>query len=62
MAFNHAIMELHTRVISYVFLLTDRYPTFEGNESVAIIFPDIEGGKKLSRGKPLVKWFLAIPL
>jgi len=55
-------MELHTRVISYVFLLTDRYPTFEGNESVAIIFPDIEGGKKLSRGKPLVKWFLAIPL
>jgi len=24
--------------------------------------PEIEGGKKLSRGLPLIKWFLAIPL
>ena len=27
-----------------------------------MIFPDIDGGKVLSRGMPLVKWFLAIPV
>jgi hypothetical protein len=29
---------------------------------VAVLFPDVEGGAKLNRGLPLVKWFLAIPL
>ena len=59
---NHALLELQTRIAAYVFLLTDRYPTIERNDSVAVIFPDVEGGKLLSRGMPLVKWFLAIPL
>ena len=27
-----------------------------------MLFPDVEGGKKLNRWLPLVKWFLAIPL
>ena len=27
-----------------------------------MIFPDIEGGKKLNRYLPIVKWILAIPL
>ncbi len=27
-----------------------------------MILPDVEGGKKLNRWLPLVKWFLAIPL
>ena len=62
LTFNHAILELNTRVSAYLFLLTDRYPSIERNESVSVIFPDIEGGKLLSRGMPLVKWFLAIPL
>lgn len=62
LSFNHAILEFSTRVGAYVLLLTDDYPTFERNPKVAVIFPDVEGGKKLNRWLPLVKWFLAIPL
>lgn len=62
LSFNHALMELNTRLSSYVLLLTDEYPSIERNPNVAILLPDTEGGKKLSRGLPLVKWFLAIPL
>lgn len=62
LSFNHAVMEFGTRVAAYVLLLTDEYPTFERNPKVAVIFPDVEGGKKLNRWLPLVKWFLAIPL
>ena len=62
LSFNHAILEFSTRVGAYVLLLTDDYPTFERNPKVAVIFPDVEGGKKLNRWLPLVKWALAIPL
>jgi hypothetical protein len=62
LSFNHAVVEFGTRVAAYVFLLTDEYPTFERNPKIAVIFPDVEGGKKLNRWMPLVKWFLAIPL
>ena len=62
LSFNHAVMEFSARVAAYVLLLTDEYPTFERNPKVAVIFPDVEGGKKLNRWLPLVKWFLAIPL
>ena len=62
LAFNHAILEFGTRAVAYALLLTDKYPTFESNPTVAIIFPDVEGGKKLNRWLPLVKWILAIPL
>ena len=55
-------MEFGTRVAAYVLLLTDEYPTFERNPKVAVLFPDVEGGKKLNRWLPLVKWILAIPL
>ena len=62
LSFNHAVMEFSARVAAYVLLLTDEYPTFERNPKVAVLFPDVEGGKKLNRWLPLVKWFLAIPL
>jgi hypothetical protein len=62
LTFNHAITELSTRVFSYLFLLNDEYPSIERNPNIAVTFPDIEGGAKLSRGLPIVKWFLAIPL
>lgn len=61
-AFNKALMGLNTRVSAYVFLLTDKYPTIEDNDSVKITFPEIEGGSKLNRYLPLVKWLLALPL
>ncbi|MEN9324661.1 MAG: hypothetical protein RL414_415 [Actinomycetota bacterium] len=62
LTYNHAITELLTRIGAYVFLLTDDYPSIERNPKVAVIFPDVEGGKKLSRVLPLVKWIFAIPL
>lgn len=61
LTFNHAVTELGTRLAAYLFLLNDEYPSIERNPNVAVIFPDIEGGAKLNRGLPLIKWFLAIP-
>ena len=62
LSFNPSLMELNARLSSYVLLLTDDYPSIERNPNVAVLLPDTEGGKKLNRGLPLIKWFLAIPL
>ena len=60
--FNHAMLELSTRITAYVLFLTDDYPSIERNENVAVLFPDVEGGKKLSRWQPIFKVIFAIPL
>ncbi|MFZ2228062.1 MAG: DUF4389 domain-containing protein [Candidatus Nanopelagicaceae bacterium] len=60
--FNKSILALGVRISSYLFLLTDEYPSIESNERFNVEFPEIDGGKSLSRGMPLVKWLLAIPL
>lgn len=60
--FNKAIVALSVRIAAYFLLLTDDYPSIEANEKVGVEFPEIQGGRTLSRGLPLVKWFLAIPL
>lgn len=62
LSFNHSILELQSRVIAYVLLLNDDYPSIERNPNVAVLLPDVDSGRKLNRGLPLVKWFLAIPL
>lgn len=62
LTFNHSLFELQTRIVAYALLLTDDYPSIERNPKIAILLPDIEGGKKLNRGLPLIKWLLAIPL
>jgi len=62
LTFNKAFLELSNRVTIYVLVLTDSYPSIESNEKVRLIYPEIDGGKKLSPWLPLVKWFLAIPL
>lgn len=58
---NLALTRFGLRVSSYVGLLTDVYPSTDEEQSVhvEIAYPDVE--KELSRGMPLVKWFLAIP-
>lgn len=50
-----------TRICSYLFLLTDRYPSTDEAQSIHldVDYPDAENG--LNRWLPLVKWFLAIP-
>jgi hypothetical protein len=62
LAFNKALLELSNRVSAYLLVLTDEYPSIEANQKVRLLYPEIEGGKKLSPWMPLVKWFLAIPL
>ena len=62
LAFNKSLLELSNRINAYVLVLIDDYPSIEPNQKVRLIYPEIEGGKKLSPWKPLVKWFLAIPL
>jgi hypothetical protein len=62
LSFNKALFGLVNRVWAYIALLTDAYPSIEESGVVRITYPEIEGGKSLSRGLPLVKWFLAIPL
>lgn len=57
-------LELHrftARVGSYLFLLTDRYPSTTDKQSVSLNFeyPDVK--KDLNRWLPLVKWLLALP-
>lgn len=61
LTFNHALLELSTRLGAYLLILNDNYPSIETNEKVSVLFPDVEGGKTLSRWLPLIKWFLAIP-
>jgi TRAP-type mannitol/chloroaromatic compound transport system permease small subunit len=62
LSFNHALLELQTRVTAYVFLLTDDYPSIERNPKVAVLLPDVEGGAKLGRGIQGLKLLFVIPL
>ena len=61
LTFNHALIELSTRLAAYVLILNDKYPSIESNSKVSVVFPDVDGGKKLNRWLLLVKWILALP-
>jgi hypothetical protein len=60
--FNHSLIELQTRLTAYVLLLTDDYPSIERNPKIAVLLPDVEGGKKLGRLLQIFKIIFAIPL
>jgi len=62
LSFNKAMLELNARISAYALLLTDEYPSIEANPNIKVELPEIDGGAKLSRVLPLVKWFFAIPL
>ena len=62
LTFNHALIELQTRLTAYVFLLTDDYPSIERNPKIAVLLPDVEGGKKLGRFIQIFKIIFVIPL
>jgi hypothetical protein len=62
LTFNKAMMELNARISAYALLLTDEYPSIEANPNIKVELPEIDGGAKLSRVLPLVKWLFAIPL
>jgi hypothetical protein len=50
-----------TRVMAYLLLLTDRYPSTTEAQTVhlEVDYPDVE--RDLNRWLPLIKWLLAIP-
>jgi hypothetical protein len=62
LTFNKALFGLVNRVWAYISLLTDEYPSIEDSNVVQITYPEVDGGKSLSRGLPLIKWLFAIPL
>ena len=58
---NIALTKFSARVATYFGLLTDVYPSTDEEQMVHIEIPYPDVPKDLSRGLPLVKWFLAIP-
>ena len=60
--FNKSLLSLSTRVTAYILVLNDNYPSIEESADVKITYPEIDGGAKLNRYLPLVKWLLAVPL
>ena len=59
--FNLQLTRFSTRVMSYLALMSDRYPSTEDEQSVhlELDYPNVK--QELNRWLPLVKWLLAIP-
>jgi hypothetical protein len=58
---NIALTKFAIRVVAYIDLLTDVYPSTDEEQSVHVEIPYPDVRKDLNRWLPLVKWFLAIP-
>jgi hypothetical protein len=58
---NLQLQRFVTRVGAYFLLMDDRYPSTDDEQYVHLDFPYPDVQADLSRGLPLVKWFLAIP-
>ena len=58
---NVAITKFSTRVLAYIGLLRDEYPSTDEEQAVHLDIPYPDAKKDLNRWLPLVKWFLAIP-
>ena len=59
--FNLAFLRFDNRVMSYLLLLRDEFPSTDEDQAVHldVAYPDVRSD--LNRWMPLVKWFLAIP-
>ncbi|MEI6626584.1 MAG: DUF4389 domain-containing protein [Thermoleophilia bacterium] len=59
--FNVNLLAFTMRVMMYVYLLRDEYPSTEDRQALnlMLVYPDAK--KDLSRGMPLIKWLLVIP-
>ncbi len=58
---NCALTKFSLRVMAFALLLRDEIPALEDDQSVMVELAYPDALKDLSRGMPLVKWFLAIP-
>ena len=59
--FNLAFLRFDNRVMSYLLLLRDEYPSTDEDQAVHLVIPYPDVRSDLNRWLPLVKWFLAIP-
>ena len=59
--YNVALLRFSSRVMVYIALMRDEYPSTDEEQSVhlEVPYPDVE--RELGRLLPLFKWFLAIP-
>ncbi len=58
---NVALMRLQNRVLAYLFLLRDEYPSTDEEQAVHLDIPYPNVETELNPWLPLVKWLLAIP-
>ncbi len=58
---NLNLTRFENRVAAYVFLMDDRYPSTDEEQSVHIEIDYPDAQRDLNRFLPLVKWILAIP-
>jgi hypothetical protein len=59
--FNVSLLRFDNRVMSYLLLLRDEFPSTDEEQSVHLDVPYPDVRSDLNRWMPLVKWFLAIP-
>ena len=58
---NLQLTRFSNRIVVYLALMDDRYPSTDEQQAVHLDFPYPDAERDLSRGLPLVKWLLAIP-
>ncbi|MBV9196052.1 MAG: DUF4389 domain-containing protein [Solirubrobacterales bacterium] len=58
---NLQLSRFSNRIVTYLALMDDRYPSTDEEQAVHLDFPYPDAERDLSRGLPLVKWLLAIP-
>ena len=60
-AWNLELTRFSARVVAYLALLRDEYPSTDEEQAVHLDVPYPDVRRDLNRWLPLVKWFLAIP-
>lgn len=58
---NLELLRFANRVVAYLALMDDRYPSTDEQQAVRLEIPYPDAREGLNRWMPLVKWFLAIP-
>jgi len=58
---NLGLQRFSNRVVAYLALMDDRYPSTDDQQSVHLDYPYPDAARELNRWLPLVKWLLAIP-
>src|SRR5258708_9887122 len=58
---NLELQRFSNRVLIYLALMDDKYPSTDDHQSVHLDYPYPEGSRELNRWLPLAKWLLPIP-